>query len=151
MSDPVAPVGSPGQQAVGTDRTMTGRMVGSLLANHDVFRKTEATNPGAREASVEPEAAQDQPVSNDIQARRLEDSAKILKEYLQQLPTSLEFRADEESGRIVFKVINPVTREVLRQVPPEQVLALARQIKALLEEQRASDPPQAGILFDESR
>jgi flagellar protein FlaG len=44
---------------------------------------------------------------------------------------SLRFTVDEHSGRTVITVINAATAEVVRQIPPEEALALARRFAAL--------------------
>lgn len=66
-----------------------------------------------------------------------------VKAYLQQLPSELQFQVDKGSGRFYFKVVNPATREVIRQVPSEEVLAMARKLRALTDTKSAS-----GVLMD---
>jgi flagellar protein FlaG len=41
----------------------------------------------------------------------------------------LSFRVDESSGRTVITVLDATTREIVRQIPSEEVLALARAIE----------------------
>ncbi|MDN5870930.1 MAG: flagellar protein FlaG [Nitrococcus sp.] len=48
-----------------------------------------------------------------------------LNEYLREMRRDLAFRVDEGSGRVVITVTNPVTQEVIRQIPPERLLELA--------------------------
>ncbi len=38
---------------------------------------------------------------------------------------NLRFRVDESSGRTIITVINAVTKEIVRQIPPEELLAIA--------------------------
>lgn len=42
---------------------------------------------------------------------------------------SLEFSIDKASGDLVVKVVNSETREVIRQIPREEVLAFAQHVK----------------------
>ena len=68
-----------------------------------------------------------------------------MREYLKNLPSDLRFQPDKESGYVIFKVVNPVTQEVIRQYPPEDVVAMARRLNAAL----AADKKQgSGILLD---
>jgi flagellar protein FlaG len=39
---------------------------------------------------------------------------------------SMEFSLDSESGRVVVKIIDSATQEVVRQIPMEEILALAK-------------------------
>jgi flagellar protein FlaG len=74
----------------------------------------------------------------------LEEATRSLQDYLKGLPSDLQFRHDEDSGKSFFKVVNPVTREVIRQVPSEEVLAMARKLKEL--DQLGNNAP--GLLLD---
>jgi flagellar protein FlaG len=59
-----------------------------------------------------------------------------LNRYLTSSQRNLNFRVDESSGRTIITVVNPETNEVVRQIPPEELLALARTMR------------EAGLLFD---
>ena len=49
-------------------------------------------------------------------------------DYVQNGQRSLKFSIDEISGRNVVKVIDKQTEEVIRQIPIEEVLTIARTI-----------------------
>jgi flagellar protein FlaG len=74
----------------------------------------------------------------------LDQAAESFRAYLKNLPSDLQFRKDEQTGIVVFKLVNPVTKEVIRQYPPEEVLAIARQLRQF--SQRKDQP---GILLDQ--
>lgn len=63
--------------------------------------------------------------------------------HLQEAGSELKFQVDKETGRTVFKVINPKNGEVILQVPSEEMLALARNLRALDKQEGAS-----GVLMD---
>ena len=71
----------------------------------------------------------------------LEQAVSELNEYVQTLNRSLQFSVDDDSGRTVIKVVDPQSDEVIRQIPPEEILAIARvlqdQVKGALLEERA--------------
>jgi uncharacterized FlaG/YvyC family protein len=52
----------------------------------------------------------------------------------------LDFRVDEETNRIVVKVIDTRTDKVIKEIPPEQLLHLAAKIQEMI-----------GLLVDEER
>lgn len=62
-----------------------------------------------------------------------------LNEYVQNSRRDLHFSLDKDSGRVVVKVVDSETREVIRQIPSEEVIALAQGLG--LKE-------SAGALFD---
>lgn len=43
-------------------------------------------------------------------------------------PYGLEFEPDETSGRTVIRVVDRLTGEVIRQIPPEEMLAIAERL-----------------------
>lgn len=88
-----------------------------------------------------PVAGQEAAVSDRRQAA---DEAKQLKQALaelqrqtQQAAPNLEFSIDRQSGRSVIKVVDSRTKEVIRQIPSEEVLRLNQQLDKL-----------QGLLFD---
>jgi flagellar protein FlaG len=62
------------------------------------------------------------------------DAAKAV-ERLNELAMSnsrdLRFRVDEASGRTVITVINATTKEVVRQIPADEILDMARSMGAM--------------------
>ncbi|MGM0554447.1 MAG: flagellar protein FlaG [Pseudomonadota bacterium] len=52
-----------------------------------------------------------------------------INSYLQSTKRALEFSVDESSGRTVITVIDGEREEVIRQIPPEAVLALVEQFQ----------------------
>jgi flagellar protein FlaG len=49
-----------------------------------------------------------------------------LNDYVQRVGRDLHFSLDKESGKIIIKVLNSETKELIRQIPPEEVLQLAQ-------------------------
>jgi flagellar protein FlaG len=79
----------------------------------------DASPPPAARPSAEPA-----PPPVDPQA-----AVERINAYMQQNQRSLRFRIDESSGRTVITVVNPETQEVVREIPPEELLALGRWIE----------------------
>lgn len=63
--------------------------------------------------------------------------------HLQQAGSELKFQVDKATGRTVYKVVNPSNGQVLLQVPSDEMLALARNVRAMQEQMGA-----AGVLVD---
>lgn len=42
----------------------------------------------------------------------------------------LRFSVDEAAGRVIIKVVNPESGEVIRQIPPEELVALSKMLKS---------------------
>lgn len=70
--------------------------------------------------------------------KHLEDAIDALNEAVKKVPTSLHFSVDDSAKRFVVQVTDTNTGEVIRKVPGDAILRIARQIESL-----------KGVLFDE--
>lgn len=71
-----------------------------------------------------------------------EEIAAIVEELnkaMQVVGTTLAFTIDEQTKRTVVKVLDAQTHEVIRQIPPEEMLKVSQRIAELM-----------GILIDQS-
>lgn len=59
---------------------------------------------------------------------RLAEVVEGLNSRMRQLQRSLRFSVDDGSGRIVVKVIDRDTDEVIRQIPSDEMLAMMKHI-----------------------
>ncbi len=52
-----------------------------------------------------------------------------LNDFLTSSRRNLRFRVEEGLGRMVMTVLNPETGEIVRQIPPEELLTIARNLR----------------------
>ena len=64
----------------------------------------------------------------------LADAVDSLNSKVQNLNRNLEFSINDDSGAVLVKVIDAKTREVLRQIPSEEALVLARNIDQYIQQ-----------------
>ena len=70
----------------------------------------------------------------------LDQAVKAVNEFVKPFNNALNFSVDQESKTTVVKVIDQSTKEVIRQIPSEEMLALAKALdtmKGLLIQQKA--------------
>ena len=60
----------------------------------------------------------------------VEDTVRRLNDLMAERQRSLSFHVDEASGRTVITVRDATTAQVVRQIPAEEVLAVARAFEA---------------------
>jgi flagellar protein FlaG len=65
----------------------------------------------------------------EMPAEDIEGTVRRLNELMAERERSLSFRVDELSGRTVITVLDVTTQEIVRQIPSEEVLALARALE----------------------
>lgn len=82
------------------------------------------------------QAAKDVPPTRN----ELDKAVKEVNDFVGAVNADLNFSVDEDSGRTVVKVIDVNTKEVIKQYPSEEMLAIAKaldSIKGLLVQQKA--------------
>ncbi len=65
------------------------------------------------------------PVDADVKKSEIVAAVKNVENYMQNMKRELEFSIDERSGNTVVKVIDPESKEVIRQMPSEEFLKLS--------------------------
>jgi flagellar protein FlaG len=58
----------------------------------------------------------------------LAQALKSIEKQVQALHRELQFSIDDTSGRTVIKVVDAETKQIIRQIPPEEVLDFARRL-----------------------
>ena len=56
-----------------------------------------------------------------------------LEAYVQNAQRNLDFQVDDKTGRVVVKVIDATDDSVIRQIPSEEMLAVAQRIQDYLD------------------
>jgi flagellar protein FlaG len=80
------------------------------------------------------------PLSIRPSEEELKDVVKAVNDFVNPFNNSLQFSIDKDSDTMVVKVIDASTKEVIKQIPSEEMLALAKaldQLKGLLVKQKA--------------
>jgi len=87
--------------------------------------------PSASAASTTPAEPTDdaRPEILPLDSQAFASAVKDITEKVQNFQRSLQFHVDEDSGRTIITVIDKETDEVIRQIPPEEVLTLAEQFR----------------------
>ena len=72
--------------------------------------------------------------SQEKDAEDLQTAVRNINDYVQKIQRDLEFSIDDASGRQVVKVIDAENEEVIRQIPAEEMLDLARHLAEMNED-----------------
>ncbi len=67
-------------------------------------------------------------VAQDTDIQEVENAVSKLNEYVQSTARTLNFQVDDESGKTVIKVYDRESDQLIRQIPNELVLELARRL-----------------------
>lgn len=76
-----------------------------------------------------PAAGKQLPPRVEIQSVDISRAITNLNQFLKDSQRDFLFRLDESSGRVVITIVNPNTGEIVRQIPPEEVLKAAHTLR----------------------
>lgn len=65
--------------------------------------------------------------------------AKKLEEIINDKSLMIQFTLDDQTKKMIFKLINSETKEVVQQIPPEVALKIARYIASTLEDKNVAN------------
>jgi flagellar protein FlaG len=89
---------------------------------------------GAVNRNVQPEKRNEEKAQNPVSQELLDGLGKDMESMHN---VGLQFSVHDASGRTIVKVIDKETKELIREIPPEQVLDFAVKMQEMI-----------GILFD---
>ena len=66
--------------------------------------------------------------TEESEEEALDNAVKQLNAHVQSINRSIEFNIDTESGKTVVKVVDVETDKLIRQIPNEEALKIAKQL-----------------------
>ena len=91
-------------------------------------------------SNVKPKEKKDN-IENDSDKNKVsfDELANTLKEILNEQNISLEFKLDEDTNKMVLKIIDSQSNEVIRQIPPEISLKISKLVAEILGNGQVTD------------
>lgn len=83
-----------------------------------------------------------QEVTQKVDAEDVVQAVIDITEYVQNVSRDLQFQIDKQTGDTIVTVIDTETKEIIRQIPSEEIVAMARHIA-----ENAPDPVK-GLLMN---
>ena len=105
---------------------------GNVSPAANVARTPVSAPTQVEQRQVLPGSGQSPPpaaVSDPKQGADVKQAVQDLNDYAQSLNRDLHFSIDEDSGQTVVKVLDHESGEVIRQIPSEELLAIARNLE----------------------
>ena len=116
---------------------------GTAAAIGNILPERQTANRATAVDNLPVQSAQNTSASNSTtkpKPEELDQAVKAVNEFVKPFNNALNFSVDQESKTTVVKVIDQSTKEVIRQIPSEEMLALAKALdtmKGLLIQQKA--------------
>ncbi len=120
--DSVAPISSNKELASNVQRTQEQQKVA------EQEKKREESSKAEEAATV---VARDEELTS-TEKSEVKKTVSEINNFLDSMNKSLSFFIDDDSGRYGVKVIDKETKEVIKQIPPKEVLDMSSKIKEML-------------------
>ncbi len=78
------------------------------------------------------ETGQDSEKQKDLSIDEIENVIKEMNQFIQIFNAKIAFEIDKDTKKTVLKIIDAQTNEIIRQIPPEELLKISRRISELL-------------------
>jgi flagellar protein FlaG len=106
------------------------------LLNQNTLVQNRTSQPAIQQnappnTSIGPTVDTDLPAKKPPSSAQLEEAVTHINQVLQQTSRNLQFSVDDTTKRVVVKVVDTQTGELIRQIPSEETLAIARAIDTM--------------------
>lgn len=130
-------------QVENKSNSITADSATSSKANEIAINSAQAKKP-ENKIQEQQAQAQDQKVNEQPAKEEVQEAVDVVAEFLGAGPRGLEFSVNEDSGRTVVTVMDMNEERVIRQIPSEETLELARKVQEL----KAELSGKTGLLFE---
>jgi flagellar protein FlaG len=118
-----------------TNNVTTAVVQASISNTRASGQPTRTVDPASDTSTVSDSTLAPQEMS----AEALQKAVQEVSEAVKPVAQSLQFTMEKDLGRTVVKVMDTETKEVIRQIPSEEILAIAKalnKLQGLLVEQK---------------
>jgi flagellar protein FlaG len=124
-----------------------GNVAGSspLPAAPDVRSAAPVASPGGSNTS---ENLYVQAVDPAKERGQVEAAVKDAKDALGPAKDDLEFSIDDKSGKVIVKLVDTSTKEVIRQFPSKEMLAIAEALDSFNQTKTSEEEAPTGVFLN---
>ena len=129
--------------SIATIRASTAAKSSAQVTKPDVARAPvnggEILPPGGKE-----------PPAPVVDSADISETVTEINDIIRSVQRDLAFNIDEDSGRTVISVIDSESGELIRQIPSEDLLAIATHLRDFREDKVSRGEIGQGLLFSDS-
>ena len=125
------------------------RTLSSVATNSRQVATTDVASLPDNGGQALPVDGKEQP-SQPANTAEVRQAVSRINEVVQNIQRDLSFNMDEGSGKYVIRVVDTESGELIRQIPTEEVLAIASQLREFQEDAVSQNEIGQGLLFSDS-
>jgi len=108
-------------------------LLASSVGSNRSSNSTDKVAAQRQTVAVEVTEVETHEVDVELSQEALEKVVHQLNAYIQNTQRDMDFSVDGSTGRVVVKVIDSESEQVIRQIPSEEMLAISRHLIESLE------------------
>lgn len=85
---------------------------------------------GVEQANTADEAARSEKEASPPSKEKLDAAVQDVRDFIENF-ASLDFSVDDDTGRTIVKVVDSETKEVIRQIPSQEMLEISKALDGL--------------------
>jgi flagellar protein FlaG len=121
---------------------------GAATNSRQVAKTDVATLPGKGGEAL-PSTGKELPAQT-VDSARISEAVSQINVIVQSIQRDLSFNLDEESGQTIIRVVDSESGELIRQIPSEEALAIALQLRDIQQDAVNRLEIGQGLLFSDS-
>lgn len=121
----------------------------SAAKNSGQVTKPDVANTPVNGGEVLPPKGNGQPAPV-IETADISETVSEINSLIRSVQRDLAFNVDQDSGRTVIRVIDSESGELIRQIPSEDLLAIATHLRDFREDTVSRGEIGQGLLFSDS-
>ena len=125
------------------------RTLNNVAKNSEQFTKPDVANLPVANGEISPPRGKGLP-EKAADIVKINEAVNRINDVVRSVQRDLSFNLDEDSGKTVIRVVNSESGELIRQIPSEQVLAIANHLRDYQEETVSRGELGQGLLFSDS-
>jgi flagellar protein FlaG len=123
------------------------RLSGAAQNSRQVAKTDVANLPGVGGETL-PSQGNKVP-SQGADSVKISEAVSQINDIVQSIQRDLSFNLDEDSGRTIIRVIDSESGALIRQIPSEEALAIAMQLRDLQKDTVSGGEIGQGLLFSD--
>lgn len=110
--------------------------------------RTAAVSPSDMSPTATDVVSTNDPRGAGVDPDKLNEAIEAIREKLEPSPRALNFSVNEALNDVVVKVVDPISQQVIREIPPEEIIAMRERLREF-DELRWSDVLPSGSLLSD--
>jgi len=108
--------------------------IGKLSPPSEGSTAVRTSPPSGSNAAAAPAVPPPKAAAPQVQAASIETTKQVarqINDFLRSSASNVQFTVDDESSQVVVRIVDTQTKQLIRQIPSEEMLAISKSLDQL--------------------